>query len=146
MSTAKQVKKIEKIQERVLRFVHNDYEIDYPSLLQNNKSVTMDVKRMRYLSIEIYKTLHCINPQYMKKLSQLNESRYSSRRPLDLIVPRVNQTRYGLRSIRYEGAKIWNHLPNSIKSTEDLDAFKRLVKTWAGPSCNCNFCKFVSPN
>ena len=29
-STAKQVQKIEKIQERVLRFVHNDYETDYP--------------------------------------------------------------------------------------------------------------------
>ena len=144
--TAKQVKKIEKIQERVLRFVHNDYEIDYPSLLKNNKSETMEVKRMRYLTIEIYKTLHCLNPQYMKKLFQLNESRYSFRRPLALIVPKVNQTCYGLRNIRYEGAKIWNHLPNSIKSTENLDAFKRLIKTSEGPSCNCNFCKFVSPN
>ena len=75
-STAKQVQKIEKIQERVLRFVHNDYETDYPSLLKNNKSVTMEVKRMRYLSIEIYKTLHCLNPQYMKKLFQLNESKH----------------------------------------------------------------------
>ena len=145
-STAKQVKKIEKIQERVLRFVHKDYETDYPSLLKNNKSVTMEVKHMRYLSIKIYKTLHCLNPQYMKQLFQLNESRYSSRRPLDLIVPRVNQTRYGLRSIRYEGARIWNHLPNLIKSAENLDVFKHLIKTWEGPSCNCNFCKFVSPN
>ena len=68
-STAKQVQTIEKIQERFLRFVHNDYETDYPSLLRNNKSVTMEVKRMRYLSIEICKTLHCLNPQYTKKLS-----------------------------------------------------------------------------
>ena len=99
----------------------------------------MEVKRMRYLSIEIYKTLHCLNPQYMKQLFQLNELRYSSRRPLDLIVPRVNQTHYGPRSIRYEGAKIWNHLPNSIKSDENLDAFKRLIKTWEGSSSNCIF-------
>ena len=49
---------------------------------------------MSYLSIEIYKTLHCLNPQYLKKLFQLNESKYSSRRSLDLTVPRVNQTRY----------------------------------------------------
>ena len=67
-STRKQVKKIEKNQERVLLFIHNDYETDYPSLLKTNKSVTMEVKRMRYLSIEIYKTLHCLNPQYMKKI------------------------------------------------------------------------------
>ena len=86
-STAKQVQKIEKIQERVLRFVHNDYE----TYLKNNKSVTMEVKRMRYLSIEIYKALHCLSQQYMKKLFQLNESRYSSRRPLDLIAPRATR-------------------------------------------------------
>ena len=68
-STAKHFQKIEKIQESVLQFVHNDYETDYLSLLKNNKSVTMEVKRMRYLSIEIYKTLHCLNPQYMNNYS-----------------------------------------------------------------------------
>lgn len=145
-STAKQVQKIEKIQERVIRFVHNDYETDYSSLLKFNNSVTMEVKRMRYLCIEIYKTLHGLNPEYMKDLFQLSESRYSSRRPQDLAVPRVNQTRYGLRSIRYEGAKIWNHLPNSLKSAQNLDNFKNLIKTWEGPNCGCNFCKHVSQN
>ena len=55
--------------------------------------------------------------------------------PNDLIVPRVNQTTYGSRSIRSEGARLWNHLPEHIKSAENLNIFKNLIKNWTGPSC-----------
>ena len=99
----------------------------------------MKVKRMRYLSFKIYNTLHCLNPQYMNKLFQLNGSKHSSRGPLDLIVPRVNQARYGSTSIRYEGAKIWNHPPTSIKSTENLDACKYSSKHGKIPAATAIF-------
>ena len=61
-STAKQLQKIEKIQERVLRFLHNDYVSDYLTLLKASGSVSMEVRRMRYLGVEIYKTLNDLNP------------------------------------------------------------------------------------
>ena len=81
----------------------------------------MKVRRMRYLCVEIYKTLNDLNPGYMKDIFQ---SGYSTRRPYNIIVPRVNQTTFGTRSIRYERAKIWDHLPNSLKSAETLEIFK----------------------
>ena len=57
-STAKQLQKIEKIQERVLRFLHDDYVSDFLTLLKASGSVSMEVRRMRYLWVEIYKTLN----------------------------------------------------------------------------------------
>ena len=36
-----------------------------------------------------------------------NQSNYSTRRPLNLLVPRVNQTTYGLRSFRYPDTLLW---------------------------------------
>ena len=27
---------------------------------------------------------------------------------------------------------------------EDLNTFKRLIKSWYGPSCRCNFCNFAN--
>ena len=84
----------------------------------------MKVRRMRYLCVEIYKTLNDPNPGYMKDIFQVQQSAYSTRRPYNKKVPRVNQTTFGTRSIRYEGAKIWNHLPNSLKSAETLEIFK----------------------
>ena len=141
--TAKQLQKIEKIQERVLRFLHDDYVSDYLTLLKASGSVSMEIRRMRYLCIEIYKTLNNLNPGYMKDIFQVQQSAYSTRRPYNIKVPRVNQTAFGTRSIRYEGAKIWNHLPNSLKSAETLEIFKSLIKTWEGPNCKCNFCKHL---
>ena len=129
-STAKQINKIERIQERALRFINNDYHLDYSTLLSKNEHVTMEAKRTQFLCTEIYKTLNGLNPNYMNKIFVKSCSRYSSRRPHDLMVPRVNQTKFGLKSIQYEGAKLWNHLPNSIKSAENLEIFKTLIKSW----------------
>ena len=143
-STQKQLQMMEKIQERVLRFLHNDYKSDYSMLLKISGSVSMEVKRMRYLCVEIYKTLNDLSPNYMKDIFQVQQSAYSSRRPHNILVPRVNQTKFGTRSIRCEGARIWNHLPDSIKSAENLRMFKTLIKTWKGPSCNCNFCQYLN--
>ena len=142
-STAKQLWKIEKIQERVLRFLHSDCVSDHLMLLKANGSVSMEIRCVRYLCIEIYKTLNNLNPGYMKDIFQVQQSAYSTRRPYNIKVPRVNQTAFSTRSIRYEGAKVWNHLPNSLKSTETLEIFKSLIKTWEGPDCKCNFCKHL---
>ena len=136
--------KIERIQERALRFINNDYHLDYLTLLSKSKHVTMEVKRMRFLCTEIYKTLNGLNPNYMNQIFVKSSSRYSSRRPQDLMAPRVNQTKFGLKSIQYEGAKLWNHLPNSIKSAENLEIFKKLIKSWQGPTCKCNYFKQLS--
>ena len=57
-STAKQLQKIEKIQERVLRFLQDDYVPDFLTLLKASGSVCMEVRCMRYLCVEIYKTLN----------------------------------------------------------------------------------------
>ena len=86
----------------------------------------MEIKLMRFLCSEIYKTLNGLNPNYMNEIFVKSCSRYPSRRPHDLMVPRVNQTKFGLKSIQYEGAKLWKHIPNSIKSAENLEIFKNL--------------------
>ena len=116
---------------------------DYLTLLKASGSVSMEVRRMRYLGVEIYKTLNDLNSGHMKANFQVQLSAYSTRRPYNMKVRRVNQTTFDTRSILYEGAKIWNHLPNSLKSAETLEIFTNLMKTWEGPNCKCNFCKHL---
>ena len=124
---AKQLQKIDKIKERVLKSLHDDYESEYITLLKASSLVSMEVRSMRYLCIEIYKTFNDRNPGYIKDIFQVHQSAYSSRRPYNIKVSRVNQTTFGTKSIRYEGAKIWNHLPSSLKSAETLEMFKSLI-------------------
>ena len=89
---AKQLQKIEKVQARTLRFMHNDYESSYDVLLIKSEAVTMEVKRMQSLCIEIYKTLNNANPQHVNEIFALNRSLYSSRRPYSLTLPRIIQS------------------------------------------------------
>ena len=60
--------------------------------------------------IEVYKALNNISPSYMSQLFK-----HSQIRPLNLFVSRVNQTTFGLKSVRYEGIILWNSLPEHIK-------------------------------
>ena len=97
---------MEKIQERVLRFLYNDYKSDYSMLIKISESVTIGAKRVRYLCVEIYKTLNNLNPDHIKDIFQVQQSAYCFRRPHKIPVPRVNQTKFGTRSIRCAGARI----------------------------------------
>ena len=65
----------------------------------------------------------------MQELFERNSSSYYTRRPNDLKTPRVNQISYGSRSIKFEGANSWNHLPEYTKSAENLTSLKSLLKT-----------------
>ena len=115
-----------------------------PDTLRNTEMTTMRVRQMQNLCIEIYKTLLNLNPEHMHELFERNSHTYSTRRPNNLKIPRVNQTSFGSRSIRAEGAKLCNHLPENIKSSESLSIFQNLIKQWNGPSCGCNYCLFVN--
>ena len=78
----------------------------------------------------------------MQELFEKNSSSNSTRRPNDLKIPRVNQTSYGSRRIKYEGGKLWNYLPEDTKSAENLSIFKSF--DWTGPSCGCNYCFYTT--
>ena len=60
---------------------------------------------------------------------------------LNFDIPKVNQVSFSNKSIRSFGPKIWNSLPPHIKSCENLETFKRVIKNWDSITCNCRVCK-----
>ena len=56
-SNATSLKKIENLQKRALRFLYNNYQLTHEELLDKANSSTMNVKRLRFLCVEIYKTI-----------------------------------------------------------------------------------------
>ena len=63
-----------------------------------------------------------------KELFLARNSTYELRGSQNLSAPRVNQTIYGLKSIRYQGPKIWNSPPADFHKASSLDEFKNLIK------------------
>ena len=90
----------------------------------------MKVNRLRSLYIEIYKSINNINLMYMNEIVKLRETSrvVRSNYELNLDVPAINQVSFGDKSLRYCGPKIWNSLPFHIKSSENLEAFKNIIK------------------
>ena len=136
------LKKIENLQMRALRFFYNDYEISYEELLPKSDRETMNVNRLRLLCIEIYKTINNLNPEFMRDLFSLRETSRLIRGKymLNLNMPVHNQITLGSISLRVFGPKVWNSLPYHIKSSENLESFKMIIKHWNGTRCNCKVC------
>ena len=53
---------------------------------------------------------------------------YNLRRDDVLSIPKVKTTNHGIKSISFLGPKIWNSLPNEIKSSRNANQFKTLIK------------------
>ena len=137
--------KIEKLHKKSLNVVLNDYLSPYHVLLQKVKRPTMYVSRMKAIGFDVFKCLHNCSPSYITDMFRISATPYATRGGTKLIQPKVNTTRNGLKSFRYQGAKIWNELPTSIKNTEDVSEFKYRLNEWPGPVCkcgSCDMCKF----
>ena len=61
------LKKIENLQTRALRFLYNNYHLSYGELLDKANSSTMNVKRLHFLCVEIYKKIDSLNHSFIKK-------------------------------------------------------------------------------
>ena len=55
------------MQERALRLQHNDFISDYAEFFKKSGKATMEIKRLRCLALEIFKTVNNLNPYYMKE-------------------------------------------------------------------------------
>ena len=70
-SSFKSPKKVEDIQKRALRFLHDDNESSYEELLIQTGKNSMNVNRLKSLCIEIFKTINDMNPCYWKDIFEL---------------------------------------------------------------------------
>ena len=142
-SSAKSLNKVESLQKRALRFLYDNYDSSYESILKISGKSTMNANRLRSLCIEIFKTLNNINPAFMNEMFELSKTNRAVRNQykLNLEVPIINQVTFGAKSIRYLGPKIRNSLPFHIKSSESPTTFKRIIKNWDTVSCKCLICQ-----
>ena len=136
-------KLIEKIQERGLRYVYNDDTSTYRELLDRSDTETMHNIRLKKMVIYVYKCVSQIAPAYLHDMFKIKITPYEMRSSIMLEQPKVNTVNNGLLSFTYHGAKLWNQLPNEIKSIPTFTNFKRMVMKYNCQLCMCSYCSFV---
>ena len=139
---SKSLYKIEIIQERALRLLLNDFANDYAELLKKLGKVTVEIKRLRCLALETFKTANNLNPYQMKEI--FSKTTNLTHRPLDINFNQNNTTKYGSNSLWGLGLHIWNLLPSKIKKEKDYKKFKNYMNEFFGLKCKCNMSSFLN--
>ena len=136
---------INRIHERALRIAFNDYTSDFESLLCKDDSVTIHHRNIQALALEIYKTIHEINPVFMKDIFCLDKQNYNTRNE-QLSHPNPRTVTYGLESFGYKATQIWRSIPHDIQNNPNINAFKEYISKNCNKLCNCNLCKLYIAN
>ena len=68
----------------------------------------MNIRQLRFLCIEIYKTLNDLNLSLMKEIFEKRDENRDThdRYKLNLNIPRRNQVTFGTKSLKFYGPKI----------------------------------------
>ena len=109
-SNAISLKKIENLQKQALKFLYKSYNTSYENLLLKSGFSSMNVKRLRTLYVEIFKTLNNLNPSFMKESFSLRQMDRPVREKykLNLDIPSYNQVTFGCKAFTFLGPKTWN--------------------------------------
>ena len=137
-STYDSAMKLEKLYQRSFNFINNNEKV-------HDVSISMQITRLRIFAIEIYKTLHNLNPSYMKDIFQISNFRHSNRLKYNIQTHSYAHIKYGRKSLRFLGPMLWNSLPNEAKCLDTLSKFKSFMKGWGTDTCP-HFKRFVSYN
>ena len=84
------------MQKRALKLIDDSQSLED---FKPGKS-SMEVKRLRSLALEIYKTLNHLNPDYMFEIFKQTENRNSQRFKDNIASQSFKQIKYGKNSIR----------------------------------------------
>ena len=96
--------------------------------IQISRNQTLLNQRLAKILTTVYKV---VNRQGVSEslcdLVELRESNYNLRGDKILTLPKVNTSKYGLKSLRYEGANLWNKLPNEYRKADSYKLFKKQI-------------------
>ena len=132
--------RINRIDERSLRIVYNNYVSTFNELLTTDKSFTIHHKNVQTLAIEMYKVTNDISPVIMKDIFVLKQNcRYNTRGIF--LTNNIRTEHYGKESLSFLGPIIWSIIPHDIKTSTSLKDFKQKIRKWKPDKCPCKLCR-----
>ena len=120
--------RVQKLQNRAARVIMRaGYETSSSSLREKLHWDPLSVRRKKQKAAMMYKSLHGLAPAYLQNLFKARHTTHNlrdSQSKLSLPKPRTD---FRKRSFEYSGAKVWNELPDRIRSSTSFKQFKREV-------------------
>ena len=96
------------------------------------------IRRKYELILTVHKILKAHMPPLTPDIYVKDESDYCFRNSVRLQQPKYKTVMYGYNAIRYQGASLWNRLPDVFK-VDDFNDFKCKLKDY-NLKCECGDC------
>ena len=142
-----QDKKLEKLNERALRLLCNDYISTYENILSKTNKRMLYVTRKMKLAEFVFKVQHKKAPPLNDTFFKRQITPYHMRDNMKLMKPVYNTVQFGMKSIAYQGPLVWNSLPVDIKIIDDYHAFHVSLRNCnILNSCQCGNCILCKRN
>ena len=135
--------KINKLQEISLRILYKYDCSNFEELLRKNNSVTIHIRNIQLLAIEMYKLKNNLSLDFITSLFLRKEYSYNMRNCQNFLRPNPKTVRWGTESLINLGPMTWDIAPTDIKSLPTLKSFIQSVKQWdpKTKNCPCRLCK-----
>ena len=128
--------KINQLHEKCWCLIYNDKISSYEELSKDG-SVFMHHKNLQKLVLEIYKVISGLCHEIINEAFQFQiQNHHNLRNYSTFRIPSFNTFFREKASVSYLGPKIWNQLPDEMKSLEK--------KKWVPPKCQCRLCRIFS--
>ena len=98
--------KINRLHERCLRIVYSDSMSSFEDLLHKDSSVSVHVKNIKTLAIEMFKVSNKLTIPLMNEIFVKRNNAYNLRKPSEFVRPKVHSVFHGKESISYLGPQI----------------------------------------
>ena len=132
--------RINKLHKRALSIVYRNNNLSFEELLEMDKSFTIHERNLQKLATEMYKVKHNLCPKLFQDLFTP-----TMRGKNEWVIPKVKGVSKGLETIRYRGPTTWSLVPEEIKKSKSLSAFKEKIRKWKPVGCLCKLCKTYVP-
>ena len=134
--------KVNRSHERPLRLVYSDHICSFHELLKKDRSSSVHHRNIQ--SLAKYKLLHALSPSIVKNVFHLNTNiPYNLRSCSELYCRNPNTVKYRTETITYLTHKIWSLVPQAMKSSKSLNAFKSKIRQWKS-DCPCRLCRLLA--
>ena len=122
--------RLQRIQNSVARIVWQQPSLSSRDTFQQLHWLPVKWRIQFKLASLTYKVLHTGNPSYLsERLHPYVPSRtLRSSSSANLYIPRTN-LHFGSRSFHIAAPTVWNSLPSTLRSSQTLNTFRKLLKT-----------------
>ena len=139
--TKHSIGRINRIHERCLRLIRQNYVSDLEVFLENANEKPLYQKCIEILMIEVYKYLNGLSPDVMSDIVKLRENTYNLRNFHTFESQNARAKKFGLDSIAYRASQLWKVVPEEIRNSISLPVFKEKIKKVLLISCSRNCCR-----